>query len=571
MKKRVLFVLAVLLILPIVYSLNLGVAKGYVLNISGVTEIGSNVTISVAGCTGTGCNANATADANGFYIKSNLNILPGDNVSVTARRGDAFGATSTLATGSGSVGVATINVTLCLAPQKPVLNAIADTHDNSLVSMSWTTYKAGAENDEFVFDSEASNTSAVSPQNKTLLSYESHTWKVRTCDGSCCSDYATDTFNITNSLPAEPVLTDESDTDNNTVAFEWAHSGTDADGDTIYFDFKIDGAVTSNVTSPYEKTELSFGSHTWGVRACDGIACTDFAEDSFSVSNDAPAAPTLTDQGHTQSTDVDFVWTNSSDPEGSATHNEFQIATDSTYTTIIHSDAEADSPKNVSFLSTFTLYYWRVRTCDSSNACSAYSEDTFFVYSCAGTATIVSGGRRTKYINETCLPDWECTTWGICTNGLSTRNCIDANDCGISIPVFYQFCTGPITEKPAQTSAKQEKPGLPISTEQMKEEVESFFNRLMGTSWYVPLILLVIILILLGIIYYQYKAYIIREIKVDKKLAEYIEIAVKNGFTEKQIREKLLENGFAEEEIEFVMRKMNLQKPKTKMIKLNSD
>lgn len=565
-------ILILSIFLPSAHSLDLGVSKGYVLNTSGVLEISSNVTISILGCTGTGCNANATSDSNGFYIKSNLKIVPGDNVSVTARRGNAFGATSTLATGSGSAGVATVNVTLCLAPQKPSVNAVLDTHSNNLTSMTWTTYKAGSEYDEFVIDSDAANISAVSPQNKKFLSYGSHTWTVRTCSGSCCSDYSTDSFNITNAIPSTPVLTDESDTANNTVAFEWTHSGTDSDGDTIYFDFKIDGVVTGNVTTPHQKTELSYGSHTWGVRACDGIECTEFAEDSFAISNNAPIAPTLTDQGHTQSTDVDFEWTNSSDPESSATHNEFQIATDSTYTTIIHSDANADSPKNVSFLSTYTMYYWRVRTCDSSNACSAYSEDSFFVYACAGSGTsTISHRTRTISINETCNPDWECTTWGTCSNGLSTRTCIDASNCVSSIPISYQLCSGPITEKPTQTKPAVEKPGLPISTEQIKSDVDDFFSKMMETSWYVPLILLIIILALLGVIFYQYKNYVAREIKTDKTLAKYIETASAKGFTESQIHAKLLENGFAEEEIDFVMRRINLQKASSKSAKTNSD
>lgn len=459
MKREVLALILLVLAVPLAYSLNLGTVKGYSLNSSGNYETNTNINITVIGCTGSGCSATDITDANGFYIETNLNILPGNNVTVTARKNTAYGSGSGIAVGSGSVGVATINVTMCVAPQIPSLTAVADSHNNSLVVMSWTTFKSGPEYDEFQFDSESTNTSAVSPQRRANVAYQTHTWKVRTCNTLCCSDYAPDTFITVNNLPSQPTLVDEPNTNQNTITFNWTQSGSDPDGDTTTFDFQIDGVTTSNVTSPYTVSGITAGSHTWGVRVCDGISCTSFSQDSFSITNAAAAAPVLTDQPHTSSTTINFSWINYSDPDNDATRNEFQLSTDSNFSTIILDDSDVDSPYTVSSLSTLSLYFWRVRTCDTQNACSSYSSDLFFVYTATNgttTTTVVSGGTKTKIVNGTCAPQWECGDWNICSSrGITTRTCIDVNECAGSIPSGYNYCTyaGPRTEAPLPPSS----------------------------------------------------------------------------------------------------------------------
>ncbi len=652
MKKEV-FVLLVLLMMPVAYSLNLGTARGYVLNTDGATVAGTSVNITVVGCTGSGCGVVDITDSNGYFIQSNLNILPGNNVTVVANKSTSFGSGSVLAGGTGSVGVANINITMCVAPQMPALNAVSDSHSNSVVSMSWTTFKAGLEYDEFSFDGGTGNTSAISPQVRSNVAYQVHTWKVRTCSsgGSCCSDYATDSFETVNNLPASPTLIDQSNTNMNSLAFNWTHSGTDADGDTVTFDFQLDGVTTSNVTKPYSVSGISSGSHTWGVRACDGISCTSFSQDSFSITNSAASAPILTDQGHTSSTTLDLSWTNSSDPDLDTTHNEFQLSTDDTFNTIVSSDLTAVSPKTVSGLTTFTLYYWRVRTCDNQDACSPYDADSFFVFvggNGTGTTQIISGG--TKEINLTCTPQWECNDWGLCSSsGISTRICIDANECIGSLPRDHQFCSyaGPQTEKPSPVETAQtfffgdldreqqlvgtvapmehweliyggethtitvlqildngvsieiksepktlfipvnesvdidinddgeydvrariveknhinmrleftrlhEEEPLPISTEILLKEIQSNIRR-MGLT---PILLFVVILGLVGALLYQYKTFVVREIKIDNKVKSYIQSAKSKGFDDAQIRARLLANGFPEEEVDYVFSKI---------------
>jgi hypothetical protein len=172
--------------------------------------------------------------------------------------------------------------------------------------------------------------------------------------------------------------------------------------------------------------------------------------------------PTLTDEPHTQTTTPTLEWTNASDPDGDATHNEFQLSTDSAFSTIIESDFNAISPKTLSSTTTFTLYYWRVRTCDEFGSCSNYDNDSFFVYACsacAATETIVSGGTRKVEVNVTqkCTPAWNCGDWGFCsTNGVSIRTCFDANNCVDSFPREYQLCAAQPRIEEARPSADQE-------------------------------------------------------------------------------------------------------------------
>jgi len=77
--------------------------------------------------------------------------------------------------------------------------------------------------------------------------------------------------------------------------------------------------------------------------------------DTFEVINNAPSAPTLTDQGHTVSTTLDLSWTNTSDSDGDPTHNEFQLATDSDFSTIVKNNSTANSAQEVSLT---TFYYF---------------------------------------------------------------------------------------------------------------------------------------------------------------------------------------------------------------------
>jgi len=50
--------------------------------------------------------------------------------------------------------------------------------------------------------------------------------------------------------------------------------------------------------------------------------------------------------------------------------------------------------------------------------------------------------------NLTCIEDWQCGSWSICSNNLQTRTCVDANRCGtiLNKPSLTQSCSVHIFE-----------------------------------------------------------------------------------------------------------------------------
>lgn len=81
-------------------------------------------------------------------------------------------------------------------------------------------------------------------------------------------------------------------------------------------------------------------------------------------------------------------------------------------------------------------------------------------------------------------------------------------------------------------------------------------NQLTKTQYF-NISLLAIVLSLLVILIYQYKKYIAREIKIDHRLKDYITAALNKGFTEHQIKTKLIQDGITLEEINYILNKIN--------------
>jgi hypothetical protein len=97
---------------------------------------------------------------------------------------------------------------------------------------------------------------------------------------------------------------------------------------------------------------------------------------------------------------------------------------------------------------------------------------------------------------------------------------------------------------------------LPSGIDLLKNQIA----KLKHTGWTLASIaLLLIIASLIG-----YQRYVAREIKVDRTLTSYIKSAMEKGFIEPQIRAKLLENGFDEEEVDFVFKHLKNSIPNKK-------
>ncbi|MFA5070371.1 MAG: fibronectin type III domain-containing protein [Patescibacteria group bacterium] len=77
-----------------------------------------------------------------------------------------------------------------------------------------------------------------------------------------------------------------------------------------------------------------------------------------------------------------------------------------------------------------TLYYFALKTADEVPNWSSISN-------------IVSKKTAPAYV---CTPSWSCTGWSVCRNSLSTRQCIDLNNCGTDSgkPITQRSCTMPV-------------------------------------------------------------------------------------------------------------------------------
>ncbi|MBD3361534.1 hypothetical protein GF358_01950 [Candidatus Woesearchaeota archaeon] len=443
MKKIILFGLALLLLIGIANAdIYVGVVDGYVLNLTGNTMSGVSVTATIQECSA-GCTGTDTTDSNGYYVINNLNIAENDTINVNASSGNYYGNNTGTA---DQFYTATINITVAQVPNSPTLTPINDTHNNSLITFSWINYsdpQGLATYNDWIFDGTTYH-NVSSPQNKTNVDFELYTWYVKTCNAYGCSPLSSDTFNVSNLPPPKPSLTPINDTNQNNITFTWASDGADPDGDDTYFKFNIDGNITSYATSPKTLT-LSNGSHTWKVQECDPYECSLWTTDTFSITNNAPSTPNLTQMNSTSATSKQFHWTSGTDPEGDTTYDEFQFNNN----TIV---SPATSGITQALSGTF-YYTWKVRTCDVYGACSAWSKDSFVKFTCPSVASPTTpgggggagrpGGVITpKKIN--CTENWHCTSWTPCSpKGIQHRACNDWNKCGTNIyrPIESRACT----------------------------------------------------------------------------------------------------------------------------------
>ena len=381
-KKIIILAIALICIITGIYlayaDILLGTVEGYVFNTTGNLVISADVTVNVSGCSGSSCGGTTQTDAGGYYVITNLDISAGDTIKVEANKTSEYGNNSGTA---DAFQAAYINITIAKVPNPPTLEPINDTHDNSIIVFNWTNYtdpQGLATFNVWLFNS-ITYSNVSSPQNKTNVEFKEYTWYVKTCNAYGCSAWSSDTFNVSNLAPPVPVLTAQTDNINNTRFFNWTSGGADPDGDSTYFDFQIDSdAVESNVTPIINKT-LGFGAHTWKVRECDAWECSSWASDTFTVTNNAPTAPSLTNQTDQYSPEtLTLQWTSGTDPDGHATYDEYRF--NGTLST------PATSPQTEVLTGVIDFFVWEVRTCDVNGACSSWVNNTFIKYVCPAPA-----------------------------------------------------------------------------------------------------------------------------------------------------------------------------------------
>jgi len=475
----------------------LGTCDGYVFDMSSSIISGANVAAAVSGCSGgagNGCSGNVLSQSNGYYVIANLNLDPYGTVaaSATAIVSGQSGSGSTSAA-ANEFQAARANITLCFPPSSPLLIDQGDSHFPN-VTLYWnsgTDPFGYSTYDEFQLDSGsiANSTSPVSMN----ASYAGHTWKVRTCNTNgavgCCSPFASDSFNIYNNAPLPPTLVHQNNTHSNAVTLYWTN-GSDSDGDNIYHQFQIDSQpIQNNSFSPVSVSNLSFGSHTWRVRACDFMACSSWAEDTFSISNNPPSSPTLRVQGNTTNTTISLNWTSGTDPESDPVHDEFQFSTYYDFSINIASLSNATHPVSISNLSSFEKYYWRARSCDSQS-CSAWASSSFVKYVCT-SSNCTTNCTSNCTCNCTC-PSCHCGGGGVSGNaGAIVQIILPSPPVEAALPIS--------AGKPAANITYPEivREEIKVISETPFEIKASWWDMLEHSWWKILILILLIIFVLI--------------------------------------------------------------------------
>lgn len=387
------FVLLLAASLSVNAQIYVGTCGGYIFYMNSSRAPGSSVTITVAGCSGSGCSGAYTSQSNGYYVVANLNLPAGGTVNGVATNGLYSGTNSTTANAEYA---AFMNITLCRPPSTPVLVDQPDTQYVN-VSLQWTN---GTDFDgyptytQFQLDSDPWIITS-SPYN-TTVALGLHTWRVRTCNALCCSPIASDSFNVYCQPPSTPVLTPQPDTHNNSVSFQWIN-GTDPNGNPTYTQFQLNAGPWIITSSPYNASGLPFATHVWRVRTCNSMCCSGVGTDAFDVYNNPPSVPQLVIIPDSNTSNVTLDWTSGIDPDGDGTYDQYGFRRfDQAYTTL-----NASPPVPETGLS--GSYFWRVRTCDTFDWCSNWNESSFTTLSCGPGPSICppcgGGGECPKAFN----------------------------------------------------------------------------------------------------------------------------------------------------------------------------
>ncbi|HEY4499385.1 MAG TPA: Ser-Thr-rich GPI-anchored membrane family protein [Candidatus Paceibacterota bacterium] len=73
-----------------------------------------------------------------------------------------------------------------------------------------------------------------------------------------------------------------------------------------------------------------------------------------------------------------------------------------------------------------------------------------------------------------CIPNWQCNSWNICSNGQQTRTCTDSNNCGVSTnkPTVTQSCSQTTTPLEREAQKRQQEEALLRAQDEQRQAEE---------------------------------------------------------------------------------------------------
>jgi len=147
-----------------------------------------------------------------------------------------------------------------------------------------------------------------------------------------------------------------------------------------------------------------------------------------------------------------------------------------------------------------------------------------------------------------CEPSWKCSDWSSCINGIQTRFCTDVNKCGKDDgkPIEDKECGSvtitPVVTPPVVSTVPSTQPSTPV-TSTSGSNVSSSGGSL-SFLWY-----MIVILIVLGIIWYSVRLYNERHVPSTEP-NRFVHLSLKEGHHEDTIKQKLVESGWQRSHVE---------------------
>jgi hypothetical protein len=184
--------------------------------------------------------------------------------------------------------------------------------------------------------------------------------------------------------PTAPTLVPQSDSHSTASKnLNWTNVTLGYYSEPLTDQINFDGAGYVNATSPYSTGTLTYKTYTWYVRSV-GYCASSASSDTFQIYNDPPSKPNATPEEYTDTTETTLEFEPGVDPESDVVYHELQLSNESDFSVLIYNVTNLTTTSyDVTSLEAFTIYYWRVRTCDGFS-CSDWDTDIFFTYECPG-------------------------------------------------------------------------------------------------------------------------------------------------------------------------------------------
>ena len=273
--------------------------------------------------------------------------------------------------------------------------------------------------------------SCTSPKTLATLSDGSHTFEVRATDGAGNSDLTPATRSFTVDTTAPETTIDSGPTDGSTIDEDEATFGFSSEAGAG-FECRLDAASFGSCSSPKSYDGLADGSHTFEVRAVDGVNNRDASPESRTFTVDVPdSQPPETTIGSgpangSTTTDPTPTFGFSSSEAGSS----FKCRVDSA------SFASCTSPSTVGPLSNGAHTFEVKATDAASNEDPSAASRSFTVDATAPETTIATGPATGTKINDS-TP----------TFGFASSEAGSSFKCRVDSGVFAN-CTSPSTVGP---------------------------------------------------------------------------------------------------------------------------